>query len=175
MSVCAYCGKENDPLAVFCVRCQRLLAVRDISNLPKTSMIGQNESPAPVAQPQPVVTHTPTHTAHRGRLGSGRVGLYIDKEFICIEITGKALFGRALATEKTDLTLDLTKYAAFEKGVSRIHCALAWDGANLTIEDLKSSNGTWINSVRLTPYKPHPIENGELVLLGKLDMWVYFR
>jgi pSer/pThr/pTyr-binding forkhead associated (FHA) protein len=56
-----------------------------------------------------------------------------------------------------------------------LHCTLAWQGNQITVEDLKSSNGTYLNGVRLPPNQPRPIENGDLILLGKLDVWVYFR
>ncbi|KZV71505.1 hypothetical protein PENSPDRAFT_751741 [Peniophora sp. CONT] len=38
------------------------------------------------------------------------------------------------------------KYATF---TSRSHCKLVWDGSHMTITDLQSLNGTWVNQSRL--------------------------
>ncbi|HVO42231.1 MAG TPA: FHA domain-containing protein [Aggregatilineales bacterium] len=169
--ICRYCGKENVSTAVFCIRCQRLLAVRDLVSLPKTAIWGHAPlPPAPVEPPPPR-----RHVAHLGRMGNGNVGLYLgDKsDFLCIEVRDRCVLGRVV--DGTTNAIDLSRYSALEKGVSRNHCALSWQGDVLTVEDLNSSNGTWYNSVRLAPFHPHTIQNGELLLLGKLDVWVYYR
>jgi hypothetical protein len=113
--------------------------------------------------------------AHVGKMTDGRVGMYLGDEFLLVQVKEKCVLGRGIAADYSQPTVDLSKFAALEKGVSRIHCALTWQGNALTVEDLKSSNGTWLNSVRLIPFKPYPLESGEMVLLGKLDIWVYYR
>jgi two-component system, NtrC family, response regulator AtoC len=49
--------------------------------------------------------------------------------------------------------------------VSRKHVALH-SGPNVLIEDLGSSNGTWLNGVRLTPHEPVPLGHGGVVTIG---------
>jgi ABC-type multidrug transport system ATPase subunit/pSer/pThr/pTyr-binding forkhead associated (FHA) protein len=50
------------------------------------------------------------------------------------------------------------------EGVSRKHARIARDAAGYTIEDLGSSNGTFLNNERLQTLKP--ILNGDLIRLG---------
>ncbi|MEE8305763.1 MAG: FHA domain-containing protein [Gammaproteobacteria bacterium] len=37
-----------------------------------------------------------------------------------------------------------------------------------------SANGTFLNGQRLTPYLPHPLQQGDEVQLGKLQLSVEF-
>jgi hypothetical protein len=48
--------------------------------------------------------------------------------------------------------------------ISRKHCRLVMFGDSFTIEDLGSTNGTWVNERRLT--SAHQLRNGEIVRLG---------
>ena len=47
--------------------------------------------------------------------------------------------------------------------ISRIHCRLTASERHLAIEDLQSTNGTWVNDVRL---KLSNLEDGDRVRLG---------
>ncbi len=53
-----------------------------------------------------------------------------------------------------------------QPSVSRHHCRLTREGTRHWIEDLHSTNGTWINGVRLPPGEPVAIEPGVQVTLG---------
>jgi hypothetical protein len=71
--------------------------------------------------------------------------------------------------------IDLTPYGALAKGVSRLH-AVIYRGANsLMLFDLGSSNGTYLEEVRLSKDEPHSLHNGDAVRLGYMQMHVYFR
>jgi hypothetical protein len=70
--------------------------------------------------------------------------------------------------------IDLSAYKAFEKGVSRLHATIK-TGGELTITDLGSSNGTYINGERLEAYIPHPFRPEDILTLGKIDMRVIFK
>jgi len=45
----------------------------------------------------------------------------------------------------------------------------------LAVTDLGSTNGTWINNVRLTPKVPVRLNNGDRVVLARLALHVYFE
>jgi hypothetical protein len=173
--ICSYCGKENEPTAVFCLRCRRLLEVRNTSNLPKTAVWGHRPATKPPEE-TPVPPKPYTHTAHIGKLSQGRVALYfgMTSDVHIIDLHDHCYLGR-VPGDPTLQRVDLSPYAALEKGVSRVHGSLAWKDDVVVVEDLKSSNGTWVNSVRLLPNEPRPLENGDLILLGKFDLWVYYR
>ncbi len=53
-----------------------------------------------------------------------------------------------------------------DPAVSSHHCRVSQQGNQFLIEDLNSTNGTFVNDLRLTPGKPTPIAYGERVTLG---------
>lgn len=54
--------------------------------------------------------------------------------------------------------------------VSRFHCRLAMDGdGNLTIEDLKSTNGTFVNDTRVDR---SPLHDGDRIRIGHVHLLV---
>lgn len=63
-----------------------------------------------------------------------------------------------------DATVDAD--ASFNKSISRIHCAVDKAEGKYTVTDLGSTNGTFINGIRLTPKTPYPIENGDVLKLA---------
>lgn len=73
--------------------------------------------------------------------------------------------------------LDLDPYGAAAKGVSRRHAILSRDdiAGRLTISDLKSRNGTYVNEARLLPDLPHTIHDGDMIRLGQMIMYIYFK
>ena len=46
------------------------------------------------------------------------------------------------------------------KGISRVHCEIAYDGRECSITDLGSDGGTFVNGIRLEPNIPAAIESG---------------
>lgn len=60
----------------------------------------------------------------------------------------------------------------FNKMISRSHCRINRRGNQYTITDLQSSNGTFVNKVRLQPNQPHPINNGDVIRLANSDFQV---
>lgn len=54
-------------------------------------------------------------------------------------------------------------------GVSRIHAMVVRDGENCLIEDLCSTNGTWINGKSLEPRCPYVLNQGDKVCFAGLE------
>lgn len=71
--------------------------------------------------------------------------------------------------------LDLTSSGALEKGVSRIHAALRRGNDVLSIVDLDSANGTFLNGQRLAPHQTRLLRDGDEIRLGQLVLHVYFK
>jgi hypothetical protein len=57
-----------------------------------------------------------------------------------------------------------------DPGISRRHARVDWDGAQATVTDLGSGNGTTVGSVRLTAHVPHVWPPGDLLTIG--PFWV---
>lgn len=70
--------------------------------------------------------------------------------------------------------IDLVPYGAYARGISRRHAALLLSRKRLTIRDLKSSNGTYINQEMLDPHEAHQLRDGDEVRLGNLVIKVNF-
>ena len=70
--------------------------------------------------------------------------------------------------------IDLTDYDGAEKGVSRRHAKIIRRGSGVFIEDLGSSNGTFLNRKKLSPYLLEALKNGDELHLGKLALRVSF-
>jgi pSer/pThr/pTyr-binding forkhead associated (FHA) protein len=51
---------------------------------------------------------------------------------------------------------------------SRQHACISFDNGALHIEDLGSSNGTFVNRVRLTPNEKTQLKNGDYIQTGKV-------
>jgi hypothetical protein len=96
------------------------------------------------------------------------------QEPIHVEITGRCVVGRAHPRSDERPDLDLNKYGAFFHGVSREHVAITKDGNLLQIEDLGSTNGTYLNGMKLFPHQPRMLRDGDELCLGHLVMRVHF-
>ena len=70
--------------------------------------------------------------------------------------------------------IDLNKFQGYTLGVSRRHAQINYTDAGYTIEDLNSSNGTWLNGNKLEPNQPHALRRGDHIQLGELMMFVYY-
>lgn len=60
----------------------------------------------------------------------------------------------------------------FNKMISRVHCRISRNGSQVSITDLKSSNGTYVNKERLQADQTYPLKNGDIVRLANSDFQV---
>ena len=87
---------------------------------------------------------------------------------------GKTVLGRTRSSGM-GMVFDLSKYFARVRGVSREHALITFTAAGWTVEDLSSTNGVWVNNTKLAAHEPHLLHNGDMVELGQLTLFVYFR
>jgi hypothetical protein len=72
-----------------------------------------------------------------------------------VEAGGSLLIGR----ENSPIADRLAGYA----NISRRHARVYSDGTSLTVEDLDSTNGTYVNDRKVTPRTPTPVQAGDRV------------
>jgi pSer/pThr/pTyr-binding forkhead associated (FHA) protein len=72
-------------------------------------------------------------------------------------------------------SVDLLNYGAAEKGVSRQHAMIMLTRGSYFLQDLGSTNGTWLNGNRLLPYRAHELNPGDQIRLGQLKLHIYFH
>jgi len=85
------------------------------------------------------------------------------------------ILGRVSTEVKThEPLIDLTELDALELGVSRVHAMIRRTKDGYQIIDLESSNGTWLENQRLIPRQPYPLDSGDRIRLGRLNMLAFY-
>ncbi|RKY98791.1 MAG: hypothetical protein DRQ03_01270 [Candidatus Hydrothermota bacterium] len=168
---CPVCGYENREGVVFCERC---LASMDIFSQELPSFeegvfcpFGHWNPPgakfcsicgAPLEE---TIEQIPSKYKlfHKG---SNKTIPLPDKE----EDILRFVIGRKSANSNPDI--DLTDFPNSHT-VSRLHAALVINKitGEITLEDLESTNGTYVNGERLQPHKPKALKNGDKVSFSR--------
>jgi hypothetical protein len=94
------------------------------------------------------------------------------KREIEIVLDKTLLLGRVDPTSNVFPEIDLSDYGSMGKSISRRHAQISKRDGQVTIEDLASVNGTFINGKRLSPYMPEVINDGDTLHLGKLPIQI---
>lgn len=84
------------------------------------------------------------------------------------------IIGRKDHAHKIFPEIDLEPFDAQNRGVSRRHAQLLVRDNRVQIEDLDSSNGTFINDQKIAPKVPFRLREGDIVRLGRLELQVHF-
>jgi FHA domain-containing protein len=170
MPNCPTCGFDNTFGALVCAKCHTLLV-----NLQGDQYTTTLPNPLPAPEVDTPGIRRPIKDT--SALSADAVALYIDsaENPMIIDITQQAILGRYTPDAPLRPRVDLTPYSAYERGISRMHAAIRRTPDGLVVEDLASSNGTWINEVQLQPYIPTPLRSGDRIRLGQLEIEVLFR
>jgi hypothetical protein len=91
-----------------------------------------------------------------------------------IPVSGRTEFtlGRVSDRQPIMPDIDLTPHNAFDHGVSRLHAVIRRADNQVAVMDLGSSNGTYLNGVRLIADVVNPLNQGDLLALGKLKIQI---
>lgn len=85
------------------------------------------------------------------------------------------ILGRASDEVKTrEALVDLTPYGALELGISRNHAMIRRSRGGYQLIDLESSNGTWLENRRLLPKQAYPLQSGDRMRIGRLNILVFY-
>lgn len=76
--------------------------------------------------------------------------------------------GRADSYSKTIPTVDLTEHHGKLLGVSRLHAQIFYRDNHYYLKDLGSTNGTWVNNIKIDPSEEVRLANEDSVRLGHL-------
>lgn len=160
--VCPECGTVNAASAPYCVNCW--VAFGDDTTLSVTT-----DATPPVDQAD-IDDLSPDHKSlYFYVAGAPRTDALIHRG------RSVAILGRRSDDTPNDITLiDLNRFQGYRLGVSRQHARVTYENGRYFLEDLNSSNGTWLNGNRLQPYQPQALHRGDHVQLGELMMFVYY-
>lgn len=184
---CPNCGHEELPGALFCGECGSRLTVHEGTGLkmartpappdaPTASEMAKPASPPPPAPPKKNVDQT-VPLAGPLVAPTTQVVFHLVEEGAQIPLVDRSEFTLGRVSEGQPLIpeVDLSKYNAYERGVSRLHAVVSIKEKQVNITDLGSANGTWLNGVRLPPHTAHSLKNGDRITLGKFKIQVAIK
>jgi len=104
--------------------------------------------------------------------GEGTILVLASSDGSRLEMPGKdeIVIGREDPISDIFPDVDLTGLGGMDKGVSRKHAVIHRAGADYTVEDLGSTNGTYINKKKIQPHAPQTIKAGDELRFGKLAL-----
>ncbi len=170
MPICPVCGHDNTYGVLICVRCFTLL----------TTSVSDPEAPDTLAT---TIGNVPDElravrrvTRRFTPLVPNTIAIYVEESDtpLVIEVKDQILLGRYTVGGPSQPHVDLSPYGAYTKGVSRLHAVIRREAGSLFVEDLGSTNGSWLNNTRLIPFSARTLQAGDLVQLSQLQLTVYF-
>src|SRR4029078_12402701 len=163
VKTCPACHKENMPDAAVCAFCG-------------SPMMGLVPSLTTEPVPDiPLKIKPPEHIIEMTRLYSDIIALVVlgQEQPILLKGGEKTILGRYSPGDVTP-SVELTPYSANLLGVSRKHATISRTKTGYLLEDLDSTNGTWLNETKIPGNTPTPVKSGDLIRLGQLGLYVYF-
>lgn len=182
-SKCPICGHLNRPGSLVCANCSALLSpnpnpspnppigTRNLRDA--TKQLGESQA-------QTIDSSDNVNTVRGADYQKGMtVKLVVDGSddpmvLTPDKLTKPILMGRRdpITNQAPDLNLD--DYAGYRLGVSRRHATIELRDGKLTVMDIGSANGTFINNRRIPMRQPQPLLEGDRLRLGNIDMKVQF-
>jgi hypothetical protein len=165
--VCPSCGADNLPGTLFCVQCGTYLP----SGGPlRTEPLPEQEDGRTARPRRDGDDHEEVARSIQIDvlvLNTGRqISLSVDREI---------LVGRLDAAHGIFPELDMTADSGMEQGVSRRHAHIYTRDGVCFVEDLDSTNGTFLNGERITPYLPYAFHDGDVITFGTLRLEFHIR
>jgi pSer/pThr/pTyr-binding forkhead associated (FHA) protein len=163
MKDCRNCGTPNREGEIICMNCGEPLtsaaasvtrAIFETKEVEIVSMVGRN-----------------------GLDGQTKLLLLIRDHAEPIQLPAKSVItiGRNDPSNVQQPDIDLTRFNALERGVSRVHVILRRDDESVVLEDQGSSNGTLVNGQRALKGQPRMLRDGDEIRFGKLIAHIYFK
>ena len=88
---------------------------------------------------------------------------------------GEMIIGRSDMDNVVHPDIDLNPFDAKELGVSRLHASLKRLENTVSLADLNSRNGTYINGQKLHPNEVRVLRDADVVRFGRLTLTVGFK
>ncbi|HDQ73049.1 MAG TPA: FHA domain-containing protein [Chloroflexi bacterium] len=92
---------------------------------------------------------------------------------LALPIQGEVLIGRADARSTPQPDVDLESHGGAQAGISRRHARLLYYEGGWMLEDLHSTNGTFLNNAPVSPDQPVRISTGDLIRFGQVTVIFY--
>ncbi|HEU0026140.1 MAG TPA: FHA domain-containing protein [Ktedonobacterales bacterium] len=156
MSVTCSQGHENPDGSLYCDQCGEALPAA---------------APAAGAGAPPVPDYIAPTTSEAPAGAPGVPRLIIKEDGAEFSLEGKTefLIGREDPVSNIYPDIDLTPHNGEDYGVSRMHAKIYVQGSQYLVEDLNSTNSTYVNRQKLAAKTPTPIKEGDELRFGKVE------
>lgn len=163
---CPHCGKTNPQGEMLCYACGQLLVKKVPSPSMKTQMLHKTAQLVPDDDFFGRDTTLVLTVRHARR----------DYEIRPQDQDGEMVLGRRTRRSPLNPDVDLGDSDGNRLGVSRLHLSIRYDKEynNLTVFDLGSANGSYINGQRLHPHEVRVLRNNDELRLGHMMLQVRF-
>jgi hypothetical protein len=179
---CPKCGHVNRPGVLVCENCGTLMVNEEQSTGTKRFESDKQESEADPKRNTSIETTEMISVA----MSTAGTGTFSEGMVLRLEVEGaptpillspqyETSIGRRDPATGTQPDVDLSAYSGYRLGVSRKHAIIRMNSEQLEVLDLGSSNGTSVNGSRLVAHLPHPLRDGDEMMLGKMIIRVLFQ
>ena len=122
----------------------------------------------PMEQPLPIVVEL----VEKATLGRGEdTAVLIGMPTEDLDPQSNQAFNREMDL-LTNPHIDLSAFHAHNRGVSRKHARITLQNTRLSVADLASTNGTYVNNEKLEPNIEYPLKEADDLRLGFLSLRV---
>ena len=176
---CPSCGAQLEPGSNFCDMCGATIGAPAPPPAPAAAPPPPAPAPPPpVAAPVPAPVPAPVAAPAPAPAGVAAVPgkLVVQGTSASLPFPpGKTeiFVGREDPVSGVFPELDLTDHGGDEGGVSRKHARIYVQGNQVYIEDLNSTNYTYVNQQKVTPGQPCPVNDGDELRFGRVKTNYY--
>ena len=161
---CPNCGRMNSKKDTHCFYCGHVLQIEPVVKRSVTKELSD-----------PSDAKTRWGSAYFGELSFLLLTIQGANKTLKIDPAKEMIMGRADPDSMAHPEIDLGPYNAVELGVSRLHVPISRGQETLSISDLDSKNGTYINRQCLYPREVRALRDGDEIALGRLIIKVGFK
>lgn len=168
MIKCPDCGYENRKGSVICDNCGRMMTPDYSMTLSVPTVKTSSFDIEPIIMTSDLGLKVSLMLIVQTDSTPGTFAMTRDK--------GTYIIGRTdPGTPPGFVDIDLALHGAHTLGVSRRHARIFLNQEVWMLEDLGSTNGTYINGRRMYPDQHYILQHGDQIQFGKLVTQVYFR
>lgn len=177
MIICNYCGTGNREGEYFCDECGNpiLLALQGPTGTSTTTIRTEELNNSTGTAFDAINTRIYGGTSSLKGISSLVIHISGVSEPMVVRLRAEMTVGRADVQSGHYPDIDLSAYNAVEQGVSRAHAIIQYNDTTLTLIDLGSVNGTFLNGQRLIPRQARIVHDGDEMRFGKLALRIYFK
>lgn len=176
MIICPNCHHKEFPGALFCSECgARLISLDYLTT--QSIKKSQSDKLRSDSFEIPASFNINKEVNQQESIHTTELSLVVVDGKHTLNLAGRSEFtlGRVAEGQPILPDVDLSPFEAYSLGVSRLHAALKVNHNRVSIMDLGSSNGTRVNGQKIVPHVDYPINQGDIIALGKLKLQIILR